>query len=108
MTLGVGELGPETAPVSVAALGDNPAAISEAILRALFGPVRAAASAGRRTVRRPGLDVRELRWDQVAHLFDGTVMQHTLDQSPEVVSNDLGTDDGANEPTTASRQAQRQ
>jgi hypothetical protein len=112
MALGVSELGTEAAPVSPAELGDSPAAISEAILRALFGPARGHPALDRRTVRRPGLAVRELRWDQVAHLFDGTVMQDTLDQeaarSSALVSNEDRPDDGAIAPTTATRQAQRQ
>jgi hypothetical protein len=112
MALAFGELEPNATPVSAAELGDSPAAISEAILRALFGPARGDGLLGRRTVRRPGLEVRELRWDQVAHLFDGTVMQDTLGQeagqSLALACNEGQNDDGAIEPTTATHRAQGQ
>lgn len=70
MVLGPGELGLEAAPASPAELGDSPAAISEAISRALFGPTFGCKTAGTRTARRPGVMARELPWEVCAHEFE--------------------------------------
>lgn len=72
MALGEGELGLEAAPASPAELGDSPAAISAALLRALFGRKPERAVVGVRTTRRPGVIAREVPWDEWAHAFAAT------------------------------------
>lgn len=61
---------PDAEPASIQDLGETPAAISRALVEALFGSERRRANTSVLEVRRPGLSVQELPWDACARYFE--------------------------------------